>query len=137
MSENPFQSPMSDSYRPGDGRHDLREIARYQRWVIIALLINIVLNVVALFLGQAIQANPFIQIAFAGIAIAGVLFGVVAIFLLAQKMMGTGMAVLCAILMCVPCVSLIMLLVVNQKATSTLQRAGVKVGFLGANEQNI
>jgi hypothetical protein len=39
--------------------------------------------------------------------------------------------------MIVPCISLITLLVVNQKATTYLQQHGVKVGLLGASPNSI
>jgi len=39
--------------------------------------------------------------------------------------------------MIVPCISLIVLLVINQKATSYLQQNGVRVGFFGANPNSI
>ena len=61
----------------------------------------------------------------------------VAVFLLANELYNTGIGVLCAILMIVPCISLITLLVVNGKATSFLQQHGIKVGFMGANPNTI
>jgi hypothetical protein len=51
--------------------------------------------------------------------------------------MNIAVGVLCAALRIVPCISLIVLLVVNQNATSFLQRNGVRVGFLGTNPDNI
>lgn len=65
------------------------------------------------------------------------LFAIVSIFLLANELMHTAVAVICGALMCVPCVSLIMLLIVNQKATGFLQAHGVPVGFLGADPNRI
>jgi hypothetical protein len=47
------------------------------------------------------------------------------------------LAIVCAALMCVPCVSLITLLVVNQRATGILQQHGVRVGFFGADANSI
>jgi len=45
--------------------------------------------------------------------------------------------VLYAILMIIPCVSLIMLLVLSGKATTRLSQAGIKVGLLGADPNSI
>jgi uncharacterized membrane protein (GlpM family) len=42
-------------------------------------------------------------------------------------------AVLSSILTLFPCISLIALLVLSQRATTQLQRAGVRVGLMGAN----
>jgi hypothetical protein len=61
----------------------------------------------------------------------------VAIYLLANELYNVGIGVLCAILMIVPCISLITLLVVNGKATAYLQQHGIKVGFMGTNPNQI
>jgi hypothetical protein len=45
--------------------------------------------------------------------------------------------VLYAILMFVPCVSLIVLLMLNGKATAQLKQAGIKVGLMGADPNSI
>jgi len=65
------------------------------------------------------------------------LFAMVAIFLVANELTHVVVAGLCTLLMIVPCISLITLLVVNQMATSYLQQRGVKVGFMGANPNQI
>ncbi len=59
------------------------------------------------------------------------------IYLLAAELINAGIGVLCAILMFVPCISLIVLLVINQKATAFLQSNGIRVGFLGTSPDNI
>src|SRR5207249_7556152 len=61
-----------------------------------------------------------------------VLTATVFVFLLSIKVYGPAMGIVLAVLTLIPCVGLIALLVVNSKATSTLQRAGFRVGFLGA-----
>ena len=71
----------------------------------------------------------------------GVLFvglvGTVFVFLLAIKVYSTGVGVLLGILTLIPCVGLIVLLVVNGKATGILKQNGIKVGLLGANISQI
>lgn len=53
--------------------------------------------------------------------------------------LGTGMGdstaikALCVVLMFIPVVGLIMLLVLNSRATNRLRAAGYRVGFLGAS----
>lgn len=64
-------------------------------------------------------------------------FSMAAIFQLTRELYNVGIAVLCAILMIVPCISLITLLVVNGKATAYLQERGIKVGFMGTNPNSI
>lgn len=66
-----------------------------------------------------------------------VVFAIVSIFRLAGDLYGTVAAVFCAVLMVVPCVSLIALFVVDQKATSYLRQHGVRVGFLGVDPSRI
>ena len=52
---------------------------------------------------------------------------------LAKQLNSQGLAIFYAILMIVPCISLIMLLVVNQQATGFLKGHGIDVGLMGAN----
>ena len=78
-----------------------------------------------------------------GAIIAGVLFlsigifSIVATIRLANALHGTGVAVVCAILMFIPCISLITLLVLNSQATKRAKDAGYKVGLLGADPGDI
>jgi hypothetical protein len=60
-----------------------------------------------------------------------------AVFKLAQELSSTVVGVLCAVLMLVPCNSLLTLVVINSKATTFLQQRGIKVGFMGVNPNNI
>jgi hypothetical protein len=92
-----------------------------------------VANVLAFGAGQSAALAIFVIILSLGAAV----FAVVSIFLLAKELINVGLGVLCAILMFLPCISLITLLVVNQKATSYLQQHGVKVGFMGVSPDRI
>lgn len=74
-------------------------------------------------------------LAVAGLAVAG--FAILAMYLLADELYSTVVAVICALLMLVPCISLIVMVIVNQKATMFLQSRGVKVGFLGTSPDKI
>ena len=139
MSDSPYKSPQSDSFprQPisgGGDREKLRNIAKYQRWVIYALLANIAGNILAFgTMGQGMGVRAVVGVAVLAIAV----FAIVAIFLLAKEVSNVGIGVLCGVLMCVPCISLITLLIVNQMATSYLQRHGIKVGFLGVDPDSI
>ncbi|MFO1092210.1 MAG: hypothetical protein U0992_02710 [Planctomycetaceae bacterium] len=62
---------------------------------------------------------------------------VASVFFLTRELHGVGRAVVCAVLMFVPCVSLITLLIVNQGATKFLQGHGVQVGFFGVDPSRI
>jgi len=119
---NPYESPQfaSNVTVPPEEKEKLRRVAKYQQWVLYALLATIVSNIVAF----ATQAAGFegisnLFVIFVGLPV--VLFGMVAIFLLAREVYNVAVGIVCAILMIVPCISLLALLVVNGKATSHLQ----------------
>jgi Mg2+/Co2+ transporter CorB len=135
MSNTPYNSPETTSYQAADpARQSVRLVAKYQRWVIFALLGNIVANILAF---AAVGQDLPVRLIAIVLSLAVAVFAMVAIFLLAKQIIGTAVGVLCAILMTAPCISLIVLLVVNQKATSYLQKNGVRVGFLGADPNSI
>jgi hypothetical protein len=119
---------------PGGDRERLRRIARYQRWVMLALVSNIAVYVLAV---STQKLGPIVALVVLLAALAVVVFTMTSTFLLGMESFGTGLAVLFTVLMCVPCVSLIMLLVLNNKATSLLQQGGLKVGFLGIDPRSI
>ncbi len=135
MSDSPYQSPQSPNSETEDSKRELlRRVAKNQRMVIFALLANIGANVVSFMtLGQ----DAPIRLAVMGVSLLVVIFAMYAIFSLANELSGAGIGILCAILMLIPCVSLICLLVVNQKATALLQSNGVRVGFLGTDPSTI
>ena len=54
------------------------------------------------------------------------------VFMLAMKLYSTGMGIFLGILSLIPCLGLLILLMVNSKATTALKESGIKVGFLGA-----
>ena len=130
MSENPYQSPAAESQIIGlnsGRREDLRTVAQYQKGIIVCILIYLIALV-----GQfAIPAQLRLMIALGVLALG--LAGTVFVFLLAIKVYSTGVGVLLGILTLVPCIGLIVLLVVNGKATGILKQNGIKVGLLGAN----
>lgn len=134
---NPYQSPESLSFGnpPVEQQRDfLRQVARYQQWVIFALAANVIVNILSMVTrNQDLEIRLVITV----VAVSVVIFSMVSMFLLASRVYGIGTAILCTILMLVPCVSLITLLVVNQKATGILQAAGIKVGIVGANPNSI
>jgi Fe2+ transport system protein B len=137
VSDSPYQSPSLQSFttQPGGQERDkLRRVAKYQRWVLIALLANIVTNIFVFALGGQALA---VQLAIGGVSFAVVLFGSVSIFLLGKELINPVVAGICAVLIFVPCISLLVLFLINQKATSFLQRNGITVGFMGVDPNRI
>ncbi len=140
---NPYQSPQSDSQfpqgfapgvAPGLDREKLRRVAKYQQWVIYSILANIGINIASM---AARGQDLVVALAIGAVALVILVLIIASIGLLANELMGIGLAIVCGFLMIVPCISLITLLVVNGKATSFLQQHGVKVGFMGANPNSI
>lgn len=141
MSQNPYSPPQSagqylpsDQNQAGPPREFLREVATYQRFVLFSLLANIVINPV-LMLGGGLDF--FVILALLAMALIIIVLTMVSMFLLTNRIFNVGVAIVCAILMLIPCISLITMLIVNQKATTILQASGIKVGLLGANPNAI
>jgi hypothetical protein len=67
-----------------------------------------------------------------GILLVG-LFSTVFVFLLAMKVYGVPIGILLGILAMVPCLGLLVLLMINGKATRVLRHNGIRIGFMGAN----
>lgn len=132
---NPYQTPQYvggvSPFAADVDREKLRRVAKYQQWVIYAVLANLLvyLGAVALQIAGFEAISQLMILLLLPIA----LFAMVAIALLANELYNVAAAVICALLMLVPCISLITLLVVNGGATKYLQQRGVKVGFMGAN----
>jgi hypothetical protein len=124
MSDNnPYQSPKSRVADVVDG--DIEAIAAGQKLVIYAILVYFLAAASRLAIGPL---AVLLFLAALGLAIAGIL------------KLGAGMGfstltkVVCVVLMFVPLGGLIMLLVLNSKATTRLRAAGWRVGLLGASK---
>ena len=129
MSENPYQAPMSEpgplTGEPVD-RERLRKIAGAQRGLMFCILAYLA-AIPAQFLlppELAIWIGPVVAVA----AVAGAVF----VFLLALRVYGVALGIILSLLTLVPLLGLLILLVVNGKATSELKRNGIRIGLLGA-----
>jgi hypothetical protein len=135
MDQNPYQAPPSN-IPPVVGvvsgtREDLRSVAKFQKGILVCILIYLIAVIGSAFLPPALQ-----QLVGLGVLLIGVV-GAVFVFLLAIKVYGTGLGIVLGILSLIPCVGLIVLLIVNGKATSVLKSNGIKVGLMGANLSQI
>jgi predicted Zn finger-like uncharacterized protein len=116
----------------GKRRSDLREIARYQKGVIICVAVNV------LVMAGQFALPPDLRPLVAGMVyLANAIIGIVCVFLLALKVYGTGAGILLGILTFIPVLNLIALLVINGKATRVLRQNGIHVGFFGADLSEI
>lgn len=142
MSQNPYEAPQSTpvavGVRSGD-RADLLAVAKAQKGVLVCILAQIVLVIARLAATAGVEAGPAngasiaFELLLIIITLAVGITSTVFVFLLAIKVYPTGTGVLMGILTLVPCIGLIVLLIINAKATTVLKENGIKVGLLGAN----
>jgi hypothetical protein len=136
MSESPYASPQSGMTAVGvlsGQREDLRSVAKYQRGILICILLQGLLFAMR----YVVAHNLALMLLLLGTALCVWIAGAVFVFLLAMKVFGQGLGIVFGILALVPCAGLIVLLVVNLKATSILKDNGIRVGLLGADVSSI
>jgi hypothetical protein len=134
MSDNPYQSPRAVERVIGvrsGSREDLRSIATYQKGIMVCILIYVIAMIFQFALPA--ELRPLLGLG----ALAVGLIGTVFVFLLAIKVYSAGVGILLGVLTLIPCLGLIVLLMVNGKATSILKQNGIRVGLLGANFSQI
>jgi hypothetical protein len=109
----------------------LRAIAIRQKIIIFCIVAY--LGVVAARFFVPAEVRLFLAIAGLIVSVTAAVF----VFMLAIEVHGAGLGILFGFLALIPCVGLIILLIVNQQATSLLQKNGIRVGLLGANMSDI
>jgi hypothetical protein len=112
-------------------RETLRAIVTYQKVIIICVAIYL-----SLVLAQ-FGIPPELRIFLALVAVPVVLTAVVFVFLFATKVYTTAIGVILGFLVLIPCIGLIVLVIINQKAISILKDHGISVGFFGASSSDI
>lgn len=128
MSNNPYQ-PTSEAV--SGTSMNLVNVARYQKGIIFCILFNLLGYGLPFFLPDGLLI--FFSLLLVGTAIGSLVYTV----MLATQVYSTGLAILMGILAIVPCVGLIVLLIINGKATSVLRAKGIKVGLFGANMSSL
>lgn len=121
----------------------LRYIALRQRIIIICILVyfgavalQFVMPVLMQFISRLRMDWLVITLFFGGtllLILANYIIAIICVFGLAIRLFGTGKGILYGVLTFVPLVNLVILLIVNARATKTLRANGVKVGFFGAS----
>ena len=114
-----------------DPREYLREVARRQRMIMLCILAYIILVVC-----QFVVPGP-VRLILALLAFGVSVTAAVFVFLLAIKLYGTGAGIVLGILTLIPLIGLIVLLIVNGKATKILREHNISVGLLGADPSRI
>ncbi|HVJ17942.1 MAG TPA: hypothetical protein VM686_21125 [Polyangiaceae bacterium] len=115
----------------GARRSELARIAKYQRLINVAVLLNVAGLVGGVMLGAL--SGTFGSIVIGLVYIGAVVVSLYGTMGLASSLFNSLVAVLCFFLLLVPCVNLLVLLLLNSRATRQLQEAGIKVGLLGAD----
>lgn len=123
-TSNPYEAPKADVAMSVADEPQTEQVASAQKLIIYAILAYFAAAVVRVLLGPVGLL----------VGVAALLMGLVGAYRLCTGL-GYPMAirVLLMLLMCVPLVSLIVLLVLNGKATRRLRDAGYRVGLLGAS----
>jgi hypothetical protein len=112
-------------------RETLRAIAGNQKAIILCIVVYLCLIPIQFLIPEEVRI--FLALALIPLGIAATVF----VFLLATKVYSTGTGVVLGILTLIPCIGLIVLLIINGKATSVLKENGIHVGFLGASSSDI
>jgi hypothetical protein len=140
-NSNPYEAPRADLRAVGvrSGQQaDVRQVAVAQKVILVCILIQIVNMIFQLTV--ALGKLPIPQEALMAASIVSLITSVVSavyVFILAIRVYNTGLGILFGILALVPCAGLVVLLVVNAKATGILQANGHKVGLMGADLSTI
>jgi cytochrome bd-type quinol oxidase subunit 2 len=126
-------------------RDKLRRIARYHRWVIVAIFTYVTLAIALIvysMCGGTFETllktflNPFVRAVGLGLLV----LAVAAIVLLTKELSNLVVAIVCGVVALAPygAYSLLpMLLVLHLLATKRLRSHGIKVGLLGADPKHI
>jgi hypothetical protein len=112
-------------------RADLRAIAGFQKGIIFCILAYV--GVVIAQFGVPEDVRLWVILLLVPVGITATVF----VFLLATKVYGSTTGVVYAVLTLVPLIGLIMLLVINGKATALMKENGIHVGLLGARSSDI
>jgi hypothetical protein len=121
---NPYQPPEADIVAPIAADPGIDRVASAQKLVIYSIL--------AYFAAMALRAlfGPLGLV----VLLASLVMGLVGSFRLCSSLgYSTLTKVILMILLFVPLVSLVVLLILNRKATERLRAAGFRVGLLGAS----
>lgn len=132
MPQQPPSPPQVLGYStPQPVRGDLRAIAMRQKAIIYCILAYLLLVLSQFALPPELRILPGLA------AIVVSITGAVFVFMLALSLYNTGVGIVLGILTLIPLIGLIVLLIINGRATNELRKHGIQVGFLGAKTSQI
>jgi hypothetical protein len=123
--------PQSLGYAPPPAGVDLRTIAVRQR-----VLMYCILGYIVVVFGQ-FAFPPALRFLPGLLALVLSVTAAVFVFMLAIALYNTGAGIVLGVLTLIPLVGLIVLLVINSKATNVLRQHGIHVGLMGADPTQI
>ena len=129
--EDDFDGYDDEPRRERLSRETLRGVAGNQKAIILCILVYLCLIPAQFAIPE--EFRNFVALALIPLGLTATVF----VFLLATKVYTTATGVILGILTLVPCVGLIVLLIINGKATGILKANGIHVGFFGASASDI
>jgi len=134
MDENPYQSPLAEASPvsmnlPSDRREELRSIAVWQKGVLVCILVQLV----AILAQYGFAAGSWPRFIVGVCQLGSGLEGAIFVVGLATKVYHSVLGVVLGVFALFPCIGLLVLLAVNERATKALQGNGYRVGLLGAD----
>lgn len=136
---NPYEAGADiPTASPAERTEKTLSIARYQKRLLVCILL--LLGVYAMNL--IVQLNPDIipqwfLIPLLIFQLAVNLTAIVSTILLARLVYGPISGIFIGLLVIIPCINLLILLVVSDRATRHLRAAGIRVGLLGAKSADL
>lgn len=115
----------------GGTDEDLQAIANYQKAVLFCILISI--GATAAFFSVPTELRLVLLIVVLAVSVVSTVF----VFKLAIQIYSEAVGITLGVLTLVPLVGMLVLLIVNQKATGILNRHGIRVGLMGANTSDV
>jgi hypothetical protein len=141
VESNPYSPPKAevrDVFDPEIDEERLERLRSGQKLAIYAILIYLVTLIVQMSLAGAAHGPGGLMAASGLLFITGGLAALIMSFMGVWKMgyglgVGTILRVVMLIFLIVPFINILLLLIVNARATRKLRQAGYKVGFLGVS----
>jgi hypothetical protein len=130
VDDNPYAPPKTSARAVGvrSGRvEDLKSVAVAQKAVITCIALYL-----AAIIGQFLIPLEYRLYLLIGVLVLG-LVAMVSVIMLAMKVYNPVTGIIFGLGIIIPCFGLILLFVINQKATKVLQLNGHHVGFFGAD----
>lgn len=120
---------------------DLRKLAARQRWVLWLVAAWLVFRLLPFLVVPALPASPVVSLAMLALGLTqfALWVAIIVVGILVMCADGThpALIVLAAIFMLAPCANLLILLFLVGDSARKLKKAGVRVGFMGANQEDV